>query len=158
MPKRRPNEEVFDDGGKEIRLVADFGFLVAINSTCRDVAYIYADISAGLFPAEESREILSCAMIDVPVDERKAKAEDLITRYGLQECSAVAQIMLSHAMIGDVKKRGAARAEVVRGLVEQMIPSQSENLRRAGLLWAAIFFSSTALACLITSYCVSLTV
>lgn len=152
MPKRRLNEEVFKDGDKEIKLVADFGFLVAINSTCRDVAYIYNDISAGLFPPEEIREILVCAMVDIPDDERRALAEDLITRYGLQECSAIAQIMLSHAMIGDVKKRAAARSEVVRGLVEQLIPSQSASLRKVGLLWTAVFLSSTALACLISSF------
>ncbi len=152
MPKRRPNEEVFKDGDKEIRLVADFGFLVAINSTCRDVSLIYADLSAGKFPPEEIRGVMVAAMADIPDDERRAKAEDLITRYGLQECAAVAQIMLTHAMIGDVKKRGLARAEIVRGLVDQMVPTQSENFKRAGLLWMGIFLSSTTLACLITSY------
>ena len=157
MPKRRPNEEIFKDGDKEIKLVADFGFLTAINSSCRDVSFIYTDLSAGLFPAEEIREVIAAAMVDVPDDQRQKITEDLITRYGLQECAAMAQIMLSHAMIGDVKKRGLAREEVVRGLVEQMVPSQSENLKKAGLLWTGVVLISTLSACLIISCFMNLT-
>ena len=41
MPKSKPNEQVFKDGDKRIRLVADFGFLSAVNYMGRDVALIW---------------------------------------------------------------------------------------------------------------------
>ena len=157
MPKRRPGEEIFEDGDKHVRLVADFGFLVAVNSMGRDCALLYTDLSNGLMPAEDVRNILVCAAADIPDGERNDYIESLITRYGLQECSVMAQVMLSHAMIGDVKKSALDRAATVRGLIDLTLNTQLMSFRKAGLLWVGTVATSTAVACLIIKYAGALT-
>ena len=152
MPKRKPGEEIFEDGDKHVRLVADFGFLIAVNSYGRDVAMIYTDLSNGLMPADDVRNVLVSAAADIPDGERAEYIEDLITRYGLQECTVMARVMLSHAMIGDVKKSALDRAEVVRGLMDSLLNTQSMTFRKAGLLWAGTVTVSTLLACLIIKH------
>lgn len=152
MPKRAPGEEIFDDDGQSIRLVADFGFLCSVNSLGRDVALVFTDLANGLTPPEDVRNVLVSAAVDVPESDRVEYIEALITRYGLQECAIMARVMLSHAMIGDVKKSAIDRAEVVRGILEAALPSQSTSFIKAGSLWAGTVAASTLAVCLIFSY------
>lgn len=147
--KRSANEEVFRVGDKAVRLVADFGFLTAVNSHGHEVSKAYVDLSSGDISPIVVRDVLACAMVDI--DDCQAFAESIIEEYGLQECAIMAQIMLSHAMIGDAKKRSIAKREAMASVLDQMIPSQSTSLRKAGLLWAACFVISTAAACMTTS-------
>ena len=147
MDKRRPNEEIFKDGDREIRLVADFGFMCAVSSRGRDVTALFNDLSEGLTSAEDIFSVLYCAAVDLPEDERKELIESLITRYGLQECAIMARVMLSHAMLGDVKKSQIDRGEEVQNLLEQFLPSQSKTLKQVGLLWGATSIASTLLVC-----------
>lgn len=147
--KRQPNEETFKDGSRTLRFVADYGFLVSVSSIGRDAARIYIDLSEGTIDPECVRDILVCSVADFEDDEKSSLIEDLITRYGLQECAIMAQIMLSHAMIGDVKKRNLAKGEAIQSLTNQLIPSRSKNFAKVGLLWAACCATSTLAVCLI---------
>ena len=150
--KRKPGEEIFEDGDKRIRMVGDFGLLSAVNSYGRDVALVFSDLSNGLMPPDDIRNILVCAAVDEPEEGRDKYIEGLITRYGLQECAIMARVMLSHAMIGDVKKSAMDRAEAVRGILETVLPSPSMSFTKAGLLWAGMVTVSTTLVCLIFKY------
>lgn len=145
--KRKPNEEVFKDGDKHYVLAADFGFLVAVNSCGRDVSMIFTDLANGLMPPEDIRNVLVSCFRDVEDDAREEIAEDLINRYGLQECAIMASVMLSHAMIGDVKKSQIAKREEMHSVIESLMPTQSTNLKKLGLLLAATSAISTALVC-----------
>ena len=149
MPKRKPNEEIFRDGDNHIRLVADFGFMSAVNSYGRDVSMVFTDLSNALMPPLDIKNVLVCAAVDIPDGEREAFVEDLINRYGLQECAIMARVMLSHAMLGDVKKSSMDRAEAIQGLMDQFINTPSASIKKVGLLWVAMCLSSTALVCLI---------
>lgn len=158
MPKRRANEEIFQDGDRSIRLVADFGFLESLNSLGRDVAIIFAGLSEGELNPTDIKNIIVCALVDIDGDEVKESdlegvTEDLIERYGLQECSVMARILLSYALIGDIKKLGAGRAAKYQAIIDQFLPSQSISLKKVGLLWAVNCMTSAALVCLIFSYC-----
>lgn len=153
MPKRRPCEEIFKDGSREIRMVGDFGFLVAVNeSSGRDVSVIYSELTSGLMPPEDIRNVLANAAVLADDVDRYAFVEDLINRYGLQECAIMARVMLSHAMIGDVKKSAIEQGDVLRGLVNlEAGASRWRSFLRLGLLWAVSMIVSTALACTIFS-------
>ena len=148
MGKRRPNQETIQDGDKEVSFVADFGFLVELNEMGRDVAFVFQDLASGLMPPAEVKNVLVCAI------EHGGEEEviDIINRYGLQECSILARLLLSHALIGDIKKSQVSGMEKNRTLLDSLIPSRWENLRKLGWLWMAITASSTALVCLIFSY------
>lgn len=152
MPKSKPNEQVFKDGDKRIRLVADFGFLSAVNYMGRDVALIFSDLSNGLMPPDDIRNVIVCAAADIPEEGKEAFVEDLINRYGLQECAIMARVMLSHGMIGDAKKSALGRMEAIQGIFDKLVPFRSTTFIKAGLLWVATVATSTALACLIFRY------
>ena len=151
MAKRKPNQEVFKDGDKEIILVADFGFLEAVNSYGVDVSVLYSEISSGMMPAIHIRNILMSAMTD-EIKDKKATAVDLIERYGLQECAIMASVMLSHAMIGDVKKCAIERKEELSSALENLTGSPSTNLKKATCLWMAQLTILTVLACTISRF------
>lgn len=152
MPKRRPNEEIFLDDGREIRMVADFGFLVAVNEAGRDVSAVYTDLANGLMPPCDVQTVLACAAVLPDNVDRLEFVADLITRYGLQECSIMARVMLSHAMIGDVKKSALDRGAAVQGLLESLTgDTRLTTLWRLGWFSAAITVTSTALVCTIFS-------
>jgi len=152
MPKSRPNEQLFEDGDTSIRLVADFGFLSAVNYMGRDVSLIFADLSNGLMPPDDVRNVIMCAAVDVEEGGKEAFVEDLISRYGLQEIAIMARLLLSHGMIGDVKKSALGRLETVQGILDKLIPFRSTTFIKAGLLWVATVAISTSLACLIFKY------
>ena len=145
--KRKPNEEVFIDGDRHLVLAADFGFLEAVNSHGRDVALIFNDLHAGLMPPRDVCSVLSSCFQHVDDSERESLAVDLINRYGLQECAIMARVMLSHGMIGDIKKSSIASGEKMTTLVEMFDDFKSTSLRNLGLLLAATSITSTALVC-----------
>ena len=144
MPKRKPGQETLKDEGKEIILTADFGFVVAINSYGKDVSQIYSDLSSGMMPAKDIKHVLRAAMSD-DIDDNYI--EGLITRAGLQECAILAMHLLSHAMIGDVKKSKLAKMEPIQSLIAQFKGSHYRILWSLGLLWTATTIASTALVC-----------
>lgn len=151
MPKRKPNEEIFMDGDRELILVADFGFLESVNSFGRDVSLIYSDLAGGLMPPQDVRNVIVSSIQLEDSENKEEFVESLICRYGLQECAIMASVMLTHAMIGDVKKLAIERREELRSALGKMTGTNSESLRKAGLLWVAALVISTALACGISS-------
>lgn len=152
MPKRKPGEEIFKDGDDDIRFVADFGFLVSVSSYGRDVSLVFADISSGLMPPEDVRNVLVSALVDVEESKRPAFIEGLIGKYGILECSSMAYTILCHAMIGDVKKSRVDRGELAQALLTELLPTRSTNIIKLGSLWAAVCLISTGLTCLIFKF------
>jgi hypothetical protein len=164
MGKRQPNQEVFEDDGKDLIFTADFGMLEELASIGRDPALIYADLSAGLMPPVDVRNVMAASG---PED---LDIEDLINRYGLAECSMIARHMLSHAMIGDAGKSRALGQETTRALLDSLVTDREKALQNLnkriegqvadlwkrsrwktfashGLLWAAICLIFLGPAC-----------
>lgn len=145
--KRKPNEEIFEDGDKVYTLAADFGFLVAVANYGRDPSDIFTDLANGLTPPEDVRNVLISCFKDVDDSKKEFLAEDLINRYGLQECSIMARVMLSHAMIGDIKKLAIDRDQTLKSLTDLIEGSRLTSLCKLGLLSAGITIISTMLVC-----------
>ena len=155
MPKHKPNEEIFIDGDRAIRFVANFGMLEALNNFGTDPSMVFSDLSIGNLNPVYIKNVMSSSVLDIDNDILSESVKDdlvieLINKYGLQECSIVARMLLTHGLIGDIKKSESALAEQ-RGLLHEMlIPSTSQNSMKVFYLWAAMSLTSTALACLIT--------
>ena len=106
---KRHNQTDFKDGEKTVIFAGDFNMARLINEAGRDVQLIFVDLSNGLMPAEDIRNVMIAGLVSVDgtvlVDsEIEPYVEYLISTYGLQECSVVARLLLSHALIGDKKK------------------------------------------------------
>lgn len=149
MPRRTPNEELFKDGSKTIRFAADFGFLCALTEKF-DLTKAYTAFANGDMDPKLIREIMVCALVDIDgvviVDGSKNLcAEDLINRYGLIECSMLAGVLLSHAMIGDIKKSRLAMIEKIMS----HLPSPSRAFWKVGSFLVASVVLSTVVACTI---------
>lgn len=157
MPKRLPNEELFEDGDRTIRFVADFGFSKSVCLMGRDITLIFSDLASGLLPVEDIANIIICAVVDIDGDEvkeaeKQALAEGLIALYGLQQCHQLAWILLSHIMIGEKKSSEIDVQQRREMMLKNLIPGQSTNSKKVGLLWAAVWLSSTLAACMSFSF------
>lgn len=147
---KNPNEEIFIDGDESLRFVADFGVMNALGDIGHDVNRLFSILSNGDMPVREIKDILVCSISDIDEHKKESVVIDLINRHGLQEASIIAQMMLSHGLLGSVKKSMLARRELVRGILDLFHPSPSTSLKRVGLLWGVMCVISTALACLIS--------
>ena len=123
--------------------------MVAINEYGKDVSFIFSELSEGYLPAEDIKNVLCCACVDV--DNPDDLIIELINKYGIQECAVMARLLLTHAMIGDVKKLKMDRGEAVRLAMENFINTPSTSLKKVMSLWAGMCAASTALVCMIFS-------
>jgi len=152
MPKHRQNEELFQDGYKTIRFIADNSFGKAINEFGMDISLIFNELAAGKLPVADIENIMICGMSDIddkPIKEsdRSDIAGSLISRYGLQQCHQLAWVLLSHIMLGEKKSTKINVNQRREAMAANLIPGHSANSMKVGLLWAAIWVSSGLLAC-----------
>lgn len=152
MPKNRQNEELFTDGDKTIRFIADNSFGKAVNEFGMDISLIFNELASGKLPVSDIENIIICGMTDIdnePIKEsdRPGIAGDLISRYGLQQCHQLAWVLLSHIMLGEKKSSKIDVSQRREAMAANLIPGHSANSMKAGLLWAAIWISSGLLAC-----------
>jgi hypothetical protein len=100
-------EEVIVD--KDLYLFkADFKFLQSLKENSSvDPMKMYESFSASEYDLDSIVDILSFSVISInkkPIANPKEVIEDLISRFGLQQCWMLCYTLLSDAMIGDVKK------------------------------------------------------
>jgi len=134
-------EEV--NSGDELYIFkGDFGFLMSLKEMSPVDPIAIAEHVAHLDP-EHIRNVLMASLRkrdniesdDMAEEDIQATIEDLITRHGLQECGILAQHILSHAMIGDLKKNALDRHENVQSLLNDLVVSRSKSFRNHALLW-----------------------
>ena len=131
-------EEVFVD--KDLYLFkADFKFLQSLKeNSSTDPMKMYESFSAGDCDIDLVVDILSFSIISInkePVNDTKKMSEDLISRFGLQECWYLCFRLLSDAMIGDVKKSGLRLDEKIQRL-KGLNNSLLTSLKEQPFLWA----------------------
>lgn len=131
-------EEVIVD--KDLYLFkADFKFLQSLKeNNSIDPMKMYESFSAGECDLDLVIDILGFSIISInkkSVGNPKEMAEDLISRFGLQECWYLCFRLLSDSMIGDVKKselRLDEKIQRLRGLSNFL----STSLKEQPFLWA----------------------
>ena len=150
------NLEYIKDGKTEYCFAGNFDMLEKLENTGHDLAGIFNELSSGALPLLTISNILAASLqskdaVNVLETDKAELIKSIIDRYGLQEAGIVARLMLSYSMVGSVKKHQMDRDEITRGLMSQIIGSESMSLKRRGLLWMAHWASSVVLACLIFS-------
>lgn len=145
------------DGNKAIRFISDNGFGKSINMMGKDISAIFSDLSSGLLPVQDIENILVCGIhdiddIEVKEADRVIIAQQIIDDYGLQECHQLAWVLLSHIMIGKKKCSAIDVRQRREMMIQNLIPGLSTNSKKAGLLWVAIWISSTIAACMTSSF------
>ena len=154
---KRHNQTDFDDNGKIAIFAGDFDMARQIDQAGRDIQLIFTDLSNGLMPAEDIRNVLAAGLVSLDgkdlVDvENKDYIEYLISEHGLQECSIVARLILSHALIGDKKKLQTVKVNEIREVIMNLIPSHSKNMLLLGSFLVVTSLISAGLVCLIFKY------
>lgn len=153
MPKSKQNEELFEDGNRTIRFIADNSFGKAVSDMGKDIAFIFDDLASGKFPVQDIENIMVCGMvdidgIDIKESDRVSIADELISRYGLQQCHQLVFVLLSHIMLGQKKSSEISAEQRMEAMAASLLPGHLANSKRVGLLWAAIWISSGLLACM----------
>lgn len=152
MHKERECEEVATLNGNSYRFSGTFGFIRKVALKGRDPVYLFDDLTSGLLPPEHIKNILSCALEQVNGDDIANDHGEVIEKFieeaGLQESAYVARVLLSHAMIGSVKKKQIRMNESVEGMTIKTKNFLSTNSKRVGLSLVAISLISLALACM----------
>ena len=118
---------------------ADFKFLQSLKeNNSIDPMKMYESFSAGDCDLNFVIDILSFSVISVnkkDIANTEKIAEELISRFGLQECWYLCFKLLSDAMIGDVKKSELRLDEKIQRLKE-LNNSLLTNLKERPFLWA----------------------
>lgn len=120
MHKERECEEVATLDGDSYKFAGTFSFLRKLAFMGRDPAIIYNDLTAGKMPPEHIKNVLSCALESLNGDEVKDGHDEIIETFienaGLQESAYVARVLLSHGMVGSVKKKQIRANKKVNGM------------------------------------------
>lgn len=135
-------EEVYVD--KDLYLFkADFKFLQSLKeNNSIDPMKMYESFSANECDLDSVVDILSFSVISInkkPVNNPKEAIEDLISRFGLQQCWFLCYQLLSDAMIGDVKKSELRMDEKIQRLIGSK-NSLLTSLKERPFSWASQAF------------------
>ena len=156
MIAERRCEEVVTGNGHRYRLAGTFGNIEKASRLAGDPSQLYLRLAEGQMPPGAIKSVIFCAlecMDDEPVspnhDEREAIAEVFIEDFGLQSCAILVQAILSHAIIGDVKKKQLHRQVRMDGMIRKIPFFPLTTSARLGLLWAALSIVSCALVYMI---------
>ncbi len=155
MNKSRECEEIVTetDSGKSYRLAGNFGFIRMLAMAGRDPSFIFEDLANGLLPPEEIKNVLKFAIVqvdgeDIKDEDREAQAVTLVEAAGLQDCSLLARMMMSHAMVGAIKKKQIAQNETIQGAIISPNHSRWKTFSLLGLLLGAPLILSTIAICI----------
>ena len=150
------NLEYIKDGETEYCFAGNFDMLEKLENTGHDLAGIFNELSTGALPLLTISNILAASLqskdaVDVLETDKSELIKSIIDRYGLQEAGIIARMMLSYSMVGSVKKHQMDRDEIIKGLMSQIIGSESMSLKKRGLVWMALWGFSVLQTCLIFS-------
>lgn len=158
MPKERECEEVATLNGVVYKFAGTFGFIERLAVLGKDPAYIFEELSSGSLPPTHIKNVLSCALEtidgkDIIGDNDKSDVvERFIEAAGLQDSSLIARIMMSHAMIGSIKKKKMREGEEIESLFLKSKNFRLRNLKRAGLSLAVITLISAIVISMISYF------
>ena len=156
MNKVRECEEIVTDAeaGKSYRFAGTFGFVRKLSLAGRDPSFIFSDLAEGLLPPDEIKNVVKFSLEqvdgeDVADVDLDAAAIEFIERAGLQDSSVLARIMMTHAMVGAIKKKQIRLHEATMGAIFKPNRSHWKTFAFLGLLWMGSLAISAALACMI---------
>jgi len=146
-------EEVDSDGVLFV-FKSDFGFLVSLKELVQTDPIAIAEKVYENDP-ESIRNVLvtsfvseaDCDADSLSSDAKREIIEGFITKHGLQECSILAQHMLSYAMIGTIKKKRIDQNQTIGSMISGLLFSRWKNFKNHALLWVYIAAISGIFVC-----------
>lgn len=151
LHKERECEEVATLDGDSYKFAGTLGFIKKVSLKGRDPAYLWDDLSSGLLPPLHIQNILSCGLEcfngDEVKDDHDTIIEEFVERAGLQASAYLARVLLSHAMIGSVKKKQIRQSEQIEEMNLKTKNFLSTNSKKLGRSLAVISLISIALVC-----------
>lgn len=150
------NLEYIKDGETEYCFAGDFDMLEALEGKGYDLSTVYRLVSEGSLKIQLITDVI-CASLrqvdkkDINETSKADIARAIIERHGLQEVSMICHLMLNHTMVGSKKKSQIDKDQMIHGMMDQLIGSESMTLKKRGLLWMGQCAISATLACTIIS-------
>ena len=144
MPRNKlQGYEEVDSNGVLFVFRGNFGFVAAVKElTGKNVFSLTETIPGG--DVEDIRDVLIASLVkragddaeDLTAENKQEIIEQFITDHGLQECSILANHMLTNAMVGSLKKNKLDRHQSVQSLLNSLMISRSKIFKNHALLWA----------------------
>lgn len=156
MIKAKRCQEIVTGNGKKYLFSGTIGNIEAVSFSCGDPGKLYARLCDGDLPPTEIKAIIKCTMlivdgIDISELDLDAEVKQFIEDFGLSDCASLCMHLLSHAIIGDVKKKQLERRKKAKGMLRKCRHLILTSFARAGWLWGAILIVSIISACTIFS-------
>ncbi|MCK4621335.1 MAG: hypothetical protein KAT62_03870 [Desulfuromonadales bacterium] len=150
MMRERRCEEVVTGNGHKYKLAGTFGNIERLSLAACDPSELFVKLSNGRMPPGDIKTVIACTLEEIdgqPASEfdRDEIAVQFVEDFGLQDCSLLARQLISHAIIGDVKKKQIALEESIKGM-KKSSPFRLMRFVRAGLLWAGLLMIFVLLA------------
>jgi len=143
-------EEILCDEDK-YQFKADFNFTSTLEQQVGDPMLIYEELASGKCSPETIKGIMTCSLKSkngVDVSNIDKEVEDLITRNGLQDCMFLSNLLLSYAIIGDLKKSELRKLEPSKLTKLITEPFKLESSKNRRLLWVYHLVISTICVCI----------
>ena len=157
MIKERRCEEVVKGNGNSYRFSGTFSNVEKLSFRSGDPNKLYMKLSQGEINVTDIKNVLTCTLMQ----KNKTDVEDLnleeeitifIDDFGITDSCLVAKTVLSHALIGDVKKKQIER-ELMKLQAKNKVsrPFRFLKSKKLGWLWVGIFATLATSACTIIS-------
>jgi len=157
MKSKLQGYEEVDSEGLIYIFRSNFQFIMALNEVSEFDAIEIAE-KVNTYDPECIRDVLIASLHcrdgvgtnEISMEDKKSIIEDFITLHGLQECCILAQSLITHSMIGSLKKKQIEENQTVSGMINGLLFSPWQNLKNHALLWAYVSMIFIALQCTTT--------
>lgn len=162
--KRRRCEERATGNGNEYLFAGTFGNIegFSLDENGCDPAIFGLEIVDGSMPPSKIKAFLTHTLTHVNgVDADKIDAEKEVERFiedfGLEDSARFCTLVLSHAIIGDIKKKRQKRKLLVSIMTSKMYHLTLKVIKKPGYIWATILLILLIVICTNFSYVSTLT-
>ena len=161
MIKSRKCEEVVKLDGKTFVFSGTFGNIQPYSFLFGDPGKRYNRLSDNELPPSEIKGLIENTLykiegVEIKDEEKEAIAKSFIEDAGLQDCAYLCRHLLSHAIIGNVKKKQLERKEVAKKTAQSMTRKIKilalMSFGKVGLLWGVTLISFLIFACMTFRY------
>ncbi len=141
-----------EGAGKKYKFSGTLGAMETVCHFGRDITKVHKSLGDGEIVPSDIKNILWACLAtvdgkDVENSNSEAFAVEMVEDFGLQECAVLCQMLIHHALIGNVKKKQMRLSEPAIGMIMRTKTILSANSRKLGLALVVASLISVALVC-----------
>ncbi len=161
MIKRRRCEELAEMDGVKYLFAGTFGNIEAYSYACGEPFAFYQSLLEGELPPTKIHALLECCLSEVnakevPDMDKQEIIENFIEQAGLNDSAVMCRHILTHAILGDIKKKQMDRQKDLHQLKTKMIRRlrllNLMSFGNRGLLWVMICATFLISLCMILMF------